>query len=860
MKKTCISDYLSHLFEKLGRIIARYPFCFIISSTVLSVLLSVGIFHLKTIDDMDYLILSDRGKVLKDKEFIENTFPMNTSEYYDIFRMTQRPRSAILFVQNKLGQNMLQKENLLEIQVLDKIIKNITAIVNGRVINYRDVCGIVNEKCFENPIIDAMPEMDDILSGKKKLKFPIDMDPVTYTYQIWMMNLGGVKYDNEGYVKEIEAMRLIYSIDESDLSKANWIKEWKKEFLSKVQNIKFHSIEVYPCSLLATELDLQPLSDEIVPLISVAVIIVTIFCIMTYTTNNWIRSKPWMGIAATVSAGLAITSSFGLMGACGIDNICYNITLPFLIFATEIDDAFVIIANWRITNVKDSVQERMAKTFSKSALSITITTLTNILSFCIAMTAEFPSVRIFCYYATACVCFTYFYQITFFGACLALSGYREERGLNAFTFTDVKEKSNEYKSKEENQFIFMNFFRDYVAEFISHPITKVSVIFLYIVNLGMGIWGVTFLREGVNLFALYPSYSKITKGYKINYEYFTEFTFPVQIVINKTLDYSKEEVQKSIESLMLKFQSHPNVAGSEFDVSWLKYYKEFQNHPISTFTMRGYDLTEKQDFIDGLRNVFLRIGAAKQFSYDIIFNHNYTEITHSRFFVMTKNVFHGKVEHKVINDLWEIEEEIELPVIVHSYFSPFVEQGIIIKRITLQIFWLTALLIFIVFIAFIPNVTCAITVAICIVSIIVETVGYMTFWNVNLDIISMMIIILCNGFCVNYPTHMCYAFITSPHSKTKEKLKESLYHVGFPILQGSISTILVLLVFLCKDVYIYTTFVKIVILISLQTLFHAVFVIPVILTIISYAFEKKNNGNNCSEKEYYIVGSIESAM
>ncbi|XP_023222695.1 patched domain-containing protein 3-like isoform X2 [Centruroides sculpturatus] len=194
---------------------------------------------------------------------------------------------------------------------------------------------------------------------------------------------------------------------------------------------------------------------------------------MTYMTNSWVRSKPWMGIAAVVSAGLAVVSSFGLMSACGVENIKYNVVLPFLIFAIEIDDAFVIVANWRITKVQDSVEARMEKTYSKSAVSITITTLTNILSFCIAMTAEFPGVRIFSYYATTCVCFTYFYQIMFFGSCLALSGYREQKSLNVFTFKAVKEKLNEKHSSEKNGLTFMNFFREYFAEFLSYPFTKI---------------------------------------------------------------------------------------------------------------------------------------------------------------------------------------------------------------------------------------------------------------------------------------------------------------------------------------------------------------------------------------------------
>ncbi|XP_067128910.1 patched domain-containing protein 3-like [Centruroides vittatus] len=861
MKITFISDSLSFVFGKLGRIIARHPIYIIIASVLLSVLLSMGLLKLKTSEHVDYLVKSDRGKIYKDKQFVEKTFPINTSDFYDFARITDRPQTAMVYIKSKYGNNLIRKDNLLEIKLLDEIIKNITIVVDGKEINYSVICGIVNEKCTENPIINIMSEMDDLLSGKKKLKFPIQIDPLTYRYDMWLLNLGGVKYDEEGYVKEVECMRLLYPVDESDFHKTHWIREWRKAFLSNVNKMNFHSIEVYPCPLLATELDVEVLAKQITPLISVAFIVATFFCVITYLTNSWVRSKPWMGIAAVVSAGLSVISSFGLMSACGVENIKYNIVLPFLIFATEIDDAFVIVANWRITNVQDSVQARMEKTYSKSAVSITITTLTNILSFCIAMTAEFPGVRIFSYYATTCVCFTYLYQIMFFGSCLALSGYREEKSLNAFTFKVVKEKFNEENSSEKNELAVMNFFREYFAEFLSYPFTKVLVIILYIINLTIGIWGVTFLHEGLNAFKLYPKDSKITEGYRMFYDDFNEFAFPIHVVINKTLDYSQVEVQNSIENLMINLKSHPNVASSGFEFSWLKYYKVFQNHPVSKFALRGYNMTRKQDFIDGLRNVFLRIKAARQFSNDIVFNNNYTDIICSRFFLVTRNIIRGQTERTVIIDMMQLAEQSDLPLIIHSYFSPTIEQSIITKQVTLQLFWLTAVLLFIVFISFVPNVICAIIVAIAVVSIIVETVGYMSLWAVNLDIFSMIIIILCNGFCVNYPTHITYAFLTSSHSDSKEKLKESLYHVGFPILQGSMSTIIVSLVFLYNNMYAYITFVKVIVIISLQTFFHSVAVLPVFLSILSYLFEKKfkiNCFDNVKNK-YNSVRNVENS-
>ncbi|XP_023219911.1 patched domain-containing protein 3-like [Centruroides sculpturatus] len=848
MKKTFIGDGLTSYFEEFGKVIARHPFYFLIPTILISALLSLGLKNIYYIEDGQYLLNSDSGKVIYDKQFVNKMFPVNTSEFYDVLRMTQLPKSPMVYISSKDERNMISKAILMEIQNLDQIIRNITVRVDGKLVSYNELCGIVNGKCFENPLSTIMTQIDDIFSSKKRIKFPIEIDPVNYSYQMWVLNLGGVKTDIDGYVKAVEYMRLMYPVDESNEKKDNWITEWRKMFLKQVREYKFNFIELYPCPLLSTELEFKILAEKITPMISVSVVIVTIFCILTYMTNSWIRSKPWMGVAAVASAGLAVVSSFGLMGACGVGSIRSHICLPFLILATEIDDAFVIVACWRITNIRNNVEERMGKTYANAAVSISITSLTNLLSFCIGMTAEFPGVRIFCYYAATCIGFTYLYQITFFGACLALSGYREESGLNPFTFRSSKVSLRKCQEEEKHESIFMEFFRDKVAELLSlSPIMTVTII-LCIVNLTIGAWGVSSLKEGIDIFSLYPEHSLITKGYKILYGHFTEFSFPLNIIVNKTLDYSKPEVQQAVDNLLNKFHTHPNIAGTELEVSWLKYYKDFQKHPVSKFSLGGYNLTQKQDFIDGLRNVFLKLSAAKQFSRDVVFNENYTEIICSRFFLSTKNVANVDTERKVISDMWNIAEESEFPIVVYSFISHTIEQGIIIKRITFQLFWLTALLIFIIFTAFIPNFMCAFVVGFSIVTTIAETIGFMSLWGVNLDVFSMIVVILCNGFCVNYPTHVCYAFLSSSDPSAKGKLKDSLYQVGFPIFQGSVTTILGLLVFLYNNMYAYSSFVKIVTIISFVTVFHAMFAIPTFLVLILSYFEKRKTDQSDKNK------------
>ena len=59
------------------------------------------------------------------------------------------------------------------------------------------------------------------------------------------------------------------------------------------------------------------------------------------------------------------------------------------------DDAFVLLAAWRRTNPNQSVPERLGLTYAEAAVSISITSLTNFISFMIGIITPFPSVIIF---------------------------------------------------------------------------------------------------------------------------------------------------------------------------------------------------------------------------------------------------------------------------------------------------------------------------------------------------------------------------------------------------------------------------------------------------------------------------------
>ena len=92
------------------------------------------------------------------------------------------------------------------------------------------------------------------------------------------------------------------------------------------------------------------------------------------------------------------------------------------------------------------------ETFSDAAVSITVTSLTDLISFSVGCMTPFPSVQMFCAYAVAAVIFTYFYQLTFFAGIMVITGKREVEGRHCLTFQKIVKEVN---SAKKNGKIFL---------------------------------------------------------------------------------------------------------------------------------------------------------------------------------------------------------------------------------------------------------------------------------------------------------------------------------------------------------------------------------------------------------------------
>lgn len=178
--------------------------------------------------------------------------------------------------------------------------------------------------------------------------------------------------------------------------------------------------------------------------------------------------------------------------------------------------------------------------------------------------------------------------------------------------------------------------------------------------------------------------------------------------------------------------------------------------------------------------------------------------------------------------------------IFHPYFV-FFDQFELVWPTTIQNFVIGALVMMVISFVFIPNFYCSLWISFSIISIEMGVVGYMSLWDVNLDSISMINLIMCIGFSIDFTAHICYVFMSSKCKRTEERVKEALYSLGLPIIQGASSTILGVVALLLAQSYIFLVFFKMVFLVIFFGAMHGLFLLPVLLSLLG--------PNSCSTED-----------
>ncbi|XP_069715551.1 patched domain-containing protein 3 [Phaenicophaeus curvirostris] len=822
----CAERPLRRLFEALGGSVAARPWPFALAPLLLSAGLGAGFLQLprRQASDVEAQFTPARGPAKAERAFVRRRFPADASERFSAPRLPDEGAYAALVAVAPAGGSVLAPAARRDALRLD-------AAVRAR--GYERLCARRGGACaLANPVLPLLGDA----AALESLAFP------WRGREFLGAALGGVRAGAGGRVLAARALKLLYHLREDGPAAAEsrrWLRSFVRDVPAELAALRLGSLQVSYFTSLSRQEEFDKNAKSVIPLFSVTYFLTITFSIVSCLRLSCIRNNIWLACCGVVSASLAVLSSFGLMLFCGVPFVVTVASAPFLILGVGVDDMFIMIASWEQSlrkKDKSDVKSLLAETYAEAALSVTITTLTDVLAFFIGTWTPFPSVRSFCLYTGTAFVFCYIYTLTFFGAIIVLNYKREQGNRHWLTCMPVRvdedetDKSCLYNAccvgncsrqspQPESEHPMSIFFRKYYGPFLTNKWVKLLVVLLYGAYLGGSIYGCTQIREGIDLRNLAIDDSYVVKYYDDNDKYFSEYGPRVMVIITESVDYWNETVRLGIENCMQNLEGISYV-DKNLTESWLRVYTQLGKIGL-------INISNKTLFISNLPVLFQIV---PNFELDI--NKTEDEIEASRFFIQMVNVTSAVDEKNLLSQLRETARQCSVPLMVYHPAFIYYDQYLVIVQNTIQNVVIAAGAMLVVSLLLIPNPLCSLWVTFAIASVIVGVAGFMTFWMVNLDSISMINLVICIGFSVDFSAHISYAFVTSRESSGNKRSVEALSLLGYPVLQGAVSTILGVVVLAAAKAYIFRTFFKIMFLVILFGALHGLIFLPVFLTFV----------------------------
>lgn len=355
-----------------------------------------------------------------------------------------------------------------------------------------------------------------------------------------------------------------------------------------------------------------------------------------------------------------------------------------------------------------------------------------------------------------------------------------------------------------------------MTRLLMNPLAKITVILGYTAYITFSVWGVVHLQQGLDWQNMVSESSYYYKFSHFNSEYY-ETTFPISFVLTDHVNYSSYDRRNEINSIVQNVAKDIDID----DVNQLNWLISYQQHP-------EFETTSENTFVDGLH---LYLNQTPLFKNDVVFNDKGDKVVASRFHFLTRGIKQFYQQSQLMIRMRELASKSSIPFFAYSPRFVFFEQFVSVLPSTLQTVGIPVTVVFVVACFMMPNPVVILSVSFSLASMTLGVLGFLYFWDVSLNSITMIYVIMSLGFSVDNSVHICHAFHRSEGPDGNARVGKALESTAGLVFNSAVSSVLGIVMLTLSTSYVFTSFFRVMLLVIIFGLFHGLFVLPVVLSL-----------------------------
>ncbi|KAF7457132.1 Patched family protein [Cryptosporidium felis] len=378
----------------------------------------------------------------------------------------------------------------------------------------------------------------------------------------------------------------------------------------------------------------------------------------------------------------------------------------------------------------------------------------------------------------------------------------------------------------------------YIGPVMATPLVKLLVIIVWLCFLGISIYGFTKMESGLDLRDLSPP-SSYLQGFDQDFnKYFNKYDVPTDIYFPEKLEWWRRPVQDRIFDFVERME---RLESTQRVVDPL--YSIMKNPELASALRSG----NKKVFQETLyKELYLNPESNfKQFSFDFVWKER--ELITYRIKLLAKGMPTSQQKADWMTSIRKLcseeekSEKIPFKVVAYNYMMLFYESDLSILTECFSNMLSCGIAIELITLMLIPELMSGLFVIILMACIDIGLFGFMYFWNVKLNMVSMINLLLSMGFAVDYSTLMTHTFSHCYGKTRNHRMIESLGLMGAPVCHGAMSTFLGIVVLSGSSSYIFTVFFKMMVMVVGFGIFHGAVVLPILLSLVGRMPQQSSN-------------------